>query len=237
MNSDVPPGAPNDDTPVVPNPPDEEYPVDRLKQRVNESLSKRPLTVYLVLFAGAATLLLLLGVVWLSSRSGGGSQELICTEMAPNDARDAILAGQVTRITVLVDTDQPIETLTGIQLRFSDGTCRQTPQGADVREALFSLIGAVDLYNHYADETIDVRYQEQEIQQELLATSTSTALPTEEPTVTPTVPEPSATSVPPTATVAAPSATPSLSPQSPTPIAPAVSGSPGPQIPVGDPGS
>ena len=36
---------------------EEEYPVDRLRTRLNESLAGRPLTVYLVLFAGAATLL------------------------------------------------------------------------------------------------------------------------------------------------------------------------------------
>jgi hypothetical protein len=58
----VPDDQPQSDFSIV----DEEYPVDRLRSRMNERLAGRPLTVYLVLFAGAATLLLLLGVVWIS---------------------------------------------------------------------------------------------------------------------------------------------------------------------------
>ena len=101
---------------------DEEYPVDRLRSRLNDSFGDRPLTVYLVLFAGAATLMLLLGIVWFSATGDGDEDELICTEIAPKDARAAVLAGQIERVNILVDQDDPINTLTGVQLRFTDGT-------------------------------------------------------------------------------------------------------------------
>ncbi len=194
-------------------PTDEEYPVDRLKTRVNQQLAGRPLTVYLVLFAGAATLLLLLAVVWISATGGGDeTEQQICTEIAPIDARAAILGGQVERVNILVDTDDPTQSLTGIQLRFADDSCRQTPQGADIRDQLFSVIGAVSLYNNYADTTIRVHYQTQEIEQDLLVTATITAAPsptdtpapptaTDEP-ATPEPPTATSTPVPPTNTVA-----------------------------------
>jgi cell division septation protein DedD len=223
---------PTEGQPAAETPPSDYATVDRFKGRVNDSLGKRPLTVYLVLFAGAATLLLLLGVVWISSRSGDDNQELICTEIAPADARTAVLAGEVARINVLVDTETPTQTLTGIQLRFTDGGCRQTPQGADIREALFSVIGAVELFNHYGEQSVDIQYQAQSIAPELLATSTNTAEPTlpptETPTSSPTVP---ATETP---TVAPDTATPTQ--PAPT-IVPASNASPDSRAPIGDPAS
>jgi hypothetical protein len=208
---------------------DEEYPVDRLKARMNQSLAGRPFTVYLVLFAGAATLLLLLLVVWISATGGGDeADQQICTEIAPADARAAVLAGQIQQVNILVDKQHPTESLTGIQLRMTDKTCRQTPQGADIRADLFSVIGAVELYNNYSDNSIRIHFQSQNIESELLATSTATAVPTTPPTVpasepaaspsdSPTlVPEPVATATPtPTATTV-PRPQPSPSPATPT---------------------
>jgi len=205
--------TPDDDQPLPFSVTEEEFPVDRLKSRVNESLAGRPLTVYLVLFAGAATLLLLLAVVWISATGGGDSEEVICTEVQPADARAAVLGGQIERINILVDKDDPIQSLTGIQLRYADGTCRQTPQGAGVRDELLGIIGAVDLYNNYSDSSIRKHYQSQEIESELLATTTPTASSTPPLTRTPTMTSspivPTATDVPPTTT---PSATATTAP-------------------------
>ncbi|HQY29813.1 MAG TPA: hypothetical protein PK691_00915 [Thermomicrobiales bacterium] len=208
-------------------PADEEYPVDRLKTRVNQQLGGRPLTVYLVLFAGAATLLLLLIVVWLSATGGGDDQnQQICTEIAPADARAAILSGQVERVNILVDKEDPLGSLTGIQLRFADDSCRQTPQGADIRDQLFSVIGAVTMYNNYADDSIRVHYQSQAIESELLATSsptpgvTNTAVSTETPTeaASPAPPVPTETPLPTMTATPEPSATATqASVRSPTP--------------------
>ncbi len=236
MNSDEPPII-DGEIVETSSSAEDEYPVDRLKSRVNESLNKRPLTVYLVLFAGAATLLLLLGVVWISSRSGDDQQELICTEIAPADARAAILGGQVERINVLVDTDNPVETLTGIQMRFIDGTCRQTPQGADRRADLFSIIGAVDLLNQFGDISVQIHYQAQNIEPELLASSTATALPTEEPTLTATQAPPTETPVPPTETPVPPTVVSSPTFLPPSTVAASSSSSPNPAPPIGDPGT
>jgi len=167
----------------------EEFPVDRLRRRLGRRMGGRPLMVYIVLFAGAATLLLLLAVVWISATNNDGDEAEICTEIAPAEAQASILDGQVRRIRVLVDQDQPVETLTGIVLEFADDACRQTPQGADTRADLFRVLGAVELYNHFNEEGgVKITYTQQDIQRELLATSTPTPLPTETATVAPASP-------------------------------------------------
>lgn len=238
MSSKRPPNQPEE----LDQPPfsvvEEEYPVDRLKSRFDDTLGGRPLTVYLVLFAGAAMLLLLLGVVWISATGGGDTDELICTEISPADARTAVLAGQVRRVNILVDKDRPTESLTGIQLRFADDSCRQTPQGADIRDQLFGIIGAVDLYNNYQDDTIRVHYQGQDIQNELL--STSTPSPTIVPTETSTPVPPTQTSIPASATATTAPATATVPPAQ-TATQPSSIGAPtsesGQGVPVGDTGS
>ena len=165
----------------------EEFPVDRLRRRLGRRMGGRPLMVYIVLFAGAATLLLLLAVVWISATNNDGDEAEICTEIAPAEAQASILDGQVRRIRVLVDQDQPVETLTGIVLEFLDDACRQTPQGADTRAELFRVLGAVELYNHFNEEGgVKITYTQQDIQRELLATSTP--VPTETATVAPASP-------------------------------------------------
>jgi hypothetical protein len=241
--SDQPPDATEpEDGPLVD---DEQYPVDRLRARVSDSLGDRPFTVYLVLFAGAATLLLLLAVVWISATNDGDGNDPFCTEISPADARSAVLAGEVERVNILVDDDRPTDSLTGIQLSFADETCRQTPQGADIRDQLYSIIGAVGLYNNFSDTSIDVRYQEQEIQPELLATSIPTVLATATATVTPPTKE--ASPVDPIATDAPPTEVPTVTVQaplaeSPTATAPSVpTDTPGADgqdsLPVGNPGA
>jgi hypothetical protein len=247
LSTTPPTNAPDDEQPPAPIIEDEEYPVDRLRSRLNESLGGRPLTVYLVLFAGAATLLLLLAVVWISAQGGGEKDELICTEIAPADARAAVLGGQVQRINILVDKDDPMQSLTGVQLRFTDGSCRQTPQGAALRDELFSIIGAVNLYNEYSDSSIRIHYQSQNIQLELLITPTPTTIPTETPSPTVTTeptataeptspPTPSPTHTPAPTHTAAPTEPATVSPTRTTPaLTPTVSG--GQRVPVGNPGA
>jgi hypothetical protein len=164
-----------------------EYPVDRLRQRISQSIGNRPIMVYLVLFAGAATLLLLLAIVWISATGGGSDERPICTSITTGEAEQAILGGQVERMNVLVDRDEPLNSLTGIVLEMTDGTCRQPAQGADVRNDLYLLLGVVEHYNNFGDQRVRVHYQRQEIQPELLSTSTPTLEPTLPPTETPAV--------------------------------------------------
>jgi hypothetical protein len=229
------PSLPNEGDEREHHPSEEDYPVDRLKARMNQSLAGRPFTVYLVLFAGAATLLLLLLVVWISATGGGDeTDQQICTEIAPADARAAVLAGQIQQVNILVDKEHPTESLTGIQLRFVDKSCRQTPQGADIRAELFSVIGAVDLYNNYSDNGIRVHYQGQDIESELLATSAATSLPTVLPTETLTeLPTQAAASPSDSPTlVPEPTATPTLTPTETATAPPVVEASPGQETPT-----
>ncbi len=203
----------------------EEFPVDRLRRRLRRRMGGRPLMVYIVLFAGAATLLLLLAVVWISATNNDDDEAEICTEIAPAEAQAAVLDGQVRRVRVLVDQDQPVDTLTGIVLELKDDACRQTPQGADTRAELFRVLGAVQLYNHFNEEDgVGIAYTQQDIQRELLATSvpvpseTPTALPAS-PTAVPAVVTPAPTDTPspsPTAPVTAP-VTAAASPTAATP--------------------
>lgn len=197
-----------------------EYPIDRLRQRVSQSFGNRPIMVYFVLIAGAATLILLLAIVWISATGGGTDERPICTSITTQEAEQAILGGQVSRINVLVDRDDPLQTLSGIVLEMSDKTCRQPAQGADVRNDLYLLLGVVEHYNSFGEQRIRVHYQRQEIQAELLVTSTPTPAPTLPPTETPTaaatetvMPSPSPTGTA-TATVqiAAPTGTAAASP-------------------------
>jgi hypothetical protein len=115
----------------------------------------------------------------------------ICTEIAPAEAQAAVLDGQVRRIRVLVDQDQPVETLTGIVLELRDDACRQTPQGREpAGRAVRVSSGAVQLYNQFNEDAgVAIAYTEQDIQRELLATATPV------PTETPTVPAASPTGV------------------------------------------
>jgi hypothetical protein len=209
--------------PAVPETEEPVYPVDRLKARINRSLGERPVMVYLVLIAGAATLLLLLAIVWISATGNNSEDRPICTAISADEAGAAILAGQVERINILVDSEDPLQSLTGLVLDYVDGTCRQPAQGADVRNDLYRILGVVEIYNNFGEQRVRLNYQRQEIQDDLLFTATPTPsptlLPTDTPTATPTLqatetstaspePSPTATTPPATQTVRAVSASP-----------------------------
>jgi hypothetical protein len=196
--------------------PEGEYPVDRLRQRFSQTVGNRPIMVYLVLVAGAATLVLLLAIVWISATGGGPDERPICTAISTSEAEQAILGGQVSRINVLVDRDEPLQTLSGIVLEMTDGACRQPAQGADARNDLYQLLGVVELYNNFGEQRIRVHYQRQEIQAELLVTSTPTPAATMPITETPTV---VATETPAATATIAPPPTETTSPTQPTEIA------------------
>jgi len=117
--------------------------------------------------------------------------------------------------------------LTGVVLELNDGTCRQTPQGADVRNELYMLLGVVEFYNNFGEERVRIHYQTQNIEQNLLVTSTPTPEPTLPPTETltpaptesppPTMPVVESPSVPAVTGTIAPSLGTPVSADSPTP--------------------
>jgi hypothetical protein len=191
-----------------------EYPIDRLRHRLGSPFAGRPVMVYLVLIAGAATLLLLLVIVWYSATGGGNEETPLCTAISVDEASQIILSGKVGRVDVLVDRDQPLNSLTLIVLRENDGSCRQTAQGADVRNELYRLMGVIEIYNNFGEQHVRIHYQRQDIQASLLSTSTPTPLP---PTVTST-PVPTGTATVPPAVTETPTLIPTAAATSPVPL-------------------
>src|SRR5215216_443802 len=142
-----------------------------VRGRLDRTIAGRPLIVYLVLFAAAATLLLLLLIVWLEGRPGPNPPQF-CTSITAGEAQQAIFAGNVERMIVLVDEEDPLSTLTGIRLEMTDDTCREPHQGADFRNDLYLIIGAAEFYNTFGDQRVSISYQRQDIPIALLSTST-----------------------------------------------------------------
>ncbi len=145
---------------------------------VQRRLEGKPVLIYGTLIAGAVALLMLLMIVWLSTRNDG-SQVTLCLDTSVNDAQQAIIDGGVRRIDVLIDAEQPMEGLTAIQLELDDGECRKLHEGADNRAALLQILGLVELYNQEGDGNVRVEYQRETIPPNLLLTSTS--IPSETP--------------------------------------------------------
>jgi hypothetical protein len=160
-----------------------EPPSEETTDEEEQNRPRRPTLVYGALAAGAAVLVLLLFIVWFSSRDDGGDEPQLCLDITADGATDAILAGEVERIDVLIDSNQPLQGLTAIQLRMETGECRRLPEGADQRPGLYQLLGVVSLYNEESDQRVDVNYLRQEVPSHLLNTSTPT------PSITPAVTE------------------------------------------------
>jgi hypothetical protein len=163
--------------------------------RLEQALGGRPLMVYLVLFAGAGALLVLLLIVWISATGGGGEEEHpICLDISVADAQTAILAGEVSRVDIVVDRQHPDVGPTAVQLELTDKSCRRLPTGADNRDAAYQVVGVVYVYNSTGEQRIRINTKREDVPNEFLVTST--ALPTETATLEPTVP-PTETLVPP----------------------------------------
>jgi hypothetical protein len=191
-----------------PRPNVEDDSVERLRNKVNKSIGGRQPVVYFALIAGGVTLLILLAIVWLSATGDNPEDLPICTPISAEDSRQLIFSGNVERLTVLVDEEEPLNSLTGMRIDLIDGGCRQPQQGADARADLYYILGAVELYNTFGEQRVKVNYQRQQIDASLLSTSTPTPTatlpvtetatfePTATPTDTPATPEPTATETP-----------------------------------------
>lgn len=153
-------------------PPDSNEPKDeRAFATMQRRLDGKPVLIYGTLVAGAIALLMLLMIVWLSTRDSG-SQVNLCLDTSVAQAQQTIIDGGVRRIDVLIDTESPMEGLTAIQLELEDGECRKLPEGADNRAALLQILGLVELYNQEGDGNVRVEYQREAIPANLLVTST-----------------------------------------------------------------
>lgn len=186
----------------------------------------KPVLIYGTLVGGAVALLLLLMIVWLSTRESGSPVNL-CLDTNVSEAQAAILDGGVRRADVLIDAQQPMQGLTAIQLELEDGECRKLPEGADNRDDLLQVLGLIELYNQEGDGNVRVEYQREDVPANLLVTST--AIPTITPTSSPTkpaspvvgtpVPVASSTPIPSPTRTATPSPTATVSPTA-TPATP-----------------
>jgi hypothetical protein len=177
------------------------------RARLEQALGGRPLMVYLVLFAGAGALLVLLMIVWISATGGGDEETPVCLDINATDAQAAILAGDVQQVDIVVDREHPESGPTAVQLEMTDKSCRRLPTGADNRDAAYQVIGVVYVYNSTGEQRIRIHTKREDVPAEFLVTSTPvptetpTLAPTELPTKTPVpteTPQPTATS---TATV------------------------------------
>lgn len=181
-----------------------EYPADRLRRRLETKLGGRPLMVYLVLFAGAAVLLILLVIVWISATGESGNEQPPCFDITLDEAHQAIVAGDVERIEIFVDRQHPEVGPSVIRLDLTDHTCRELPKGADNAAAAYTIVGIVDVYNNTHEERVRVTYRRTDVLPEFLVTSTPTPTETPLPTETPIPTETPTTATTETETPASP---------------------------------
>ena len=175
----------------------------RLRTRLDRGLGGRPLTVYGVLAAGAAVLLILLAIIWITATGDSNSDRPNCLPIAPPDALTAVARDQVDRINITADRVKAEERgpiLVGLDLL--DETCRflEVPNGQ--ADALL-VIGSVSFHNSASDQDVRVHYEYRDIPRDVLETPTPTPTLTPLPTGTSTVGPASPTALPPTATVTA----------------------------------
>jgi hypothetical protein len=187
---------------------------------LREALSRRdahgrPMGVYAVLAAGVVTLVGLMLVVYFWSSDRDRQEQPICTTIAVDHAREAILDGNVERFTLVYSSEAEAPESDGwgpvqARLDYADGQCGYLPQGVEHQPELFAILGAITFYNQTTESAqIELEYSGLANLDPVLFTT-----PTVEPTeTTPATPEATATptvtpSPEPTGTAASPPATP-----------------------------
>jgi hypothetical protein len=178
----------------------------------------RPLSMYGVLFAGVAVLGILLAIFIISAR-GDEPPPITCLPVSLPEGETLVRAGQVDRVSVLMERGKPETGPLAVTLDLDSGSCRELPKGVAGQRDLYEAIGVITVHNQSqsADNRVRMVWEEQaDIPSPLLATNTPTPQPTATPTVTPI--SPTATPQPPTPTPVPPTATPE--PPTPTPVPP-----------------
>lgn len=173
----------------------------------------RPEFVYVVVAIVVVTLTILLAVIYFSASERERTSPPICTDIGLDRAEQAILRGDVERLTVVYDETPytPVDDRYGpvlAKLDYFDGTCSNLPQGVVNQEGVYTVAGVIAFYNENTEgQQVEITYQKSDRLDESLF-----VLPTEIPTVTPT-PEPTATIV-------------TIATSEPSPAPPAVRASP-----------
>lgn len=157
---------------------------------------RRPRSVYAVLAVGVVALLSLLLIIYFSS-DRDTPETPICTTVSAGNAREAVLEGRITRITLAYDdaVTPPSAQNWGpvlARLDYTDGQCANLPQGITNQDDIYLLLGAITVFNDITENTqVEIRYDRStELQPGLFVTPTVPPTPTPEATETP---EPSPT--------------------------------------------
>jgi hypothetical protein len=153
--------------------------------------TRRPRSVYVVLVIGVLALLSLLLIIYFSS-DRDMPETPICTTVSIGQAREAVLEGRISRVTLAYDADvtPPSAPTWGpvlARLDYTDGQCGNLPQGITNQDDIYLLLGAIMVFNDITENTqVEIRYdRETELHPGLFATPTVPPSPTPEPTATP----------------------------------------------------
>lgn len=183
----------------------------------------RPFAVYGVLFAGVATLLVLLVIVYFTATDRDRPDQPICTAIDPEAASIAIRDGQAERLTLAYDNDVLVATDNRFgpvlaRLDYVNGQCANLPQGITSQSAIYTILGVIAFYNEATENTqVEIVYERSETLDGGLFVT-----PTPEPTAT-IVPSPTAPATEVTGSRPDPTPTERVAPATPTEATPAAS--------------
>lgn len=168
----------------------------RLARSSEGGARQRSRSVYAVLAVGIVALLSLLLIIYFSSGRDLPEQP-ICTTVDAESARQAVLEGRITRVTIAYDDTviRPSAPKWGpvlARLDYSDGQCANLPQGIVNQDDIYLLLGTITAFNDITENTqVEITYdRETSLQPGLFTVPTPLPTPTEEPAATP-VPSPS----------------------------------------------
>ena len=232
--------------PALPPTTPAEPPAGRSGRGPGRGFGGRPLSVYLVLAAGLAVLVVLLALVVLTGRDDAGPQPPICLPLTPEEAERGVNGGLVAQVNVLTEEGRPETGPLAVTFDLADGNCRELPKGVRAQPDFYRLIGLVTVYNQTraGEQRIVLSWRQQgDIPADLLGTPPpATATATAEATATGT-PATAASPTPmaaPTSTpvpTAAAAASPVLPPATPRPAPTATATATASAVPTRRPGS
>lgn len=184
-------------------------------RRWRAASGERSTFVYIVIGVVAVTLTVLLAIIYFSASERERLSPPICTDITLAAAKQAVLRGEVERLTIVYDEAPypPGSERYGpvlAKLDYIDGTCSNLPQGIMNQDVVYIISGVIAFYNQTTEgQQAEIIYQtSDQLSDELFV------LPTEIPTEAPT-PDPTATvTVPPTTTTPV-----IVSPATPAPLA------------------
>lgn len=116
------------------------------------------MSVYGILAAGVAALLILLLVIYLTASDRGNPEQPICTTISPEQASLAVRDGRAETLTIAYDDE--VETPTSerwgpvlARIDYADGQCANLPQGIANQTDVYAIVGVINFYNETTENT------------------------------------------------------------------------------------